>query len=80
MGARITGIGSPRLIIEGVEQLQPARFTVIPDRIEAGTFMVAAAITSSELRLRNCRLDDMMAVVDTLRSIGVTVDAAAASE
>ncbi len=77
MGARITGIGSPRLIIEGVEQLQPARFTVIPDRIEAGTFMVAAAITSSELRLRNCRLDDMMAVVDTLRNIGVTVDAAA---
>ncbi|TKJ36680.1 MAG: UDP-N-acetylglucosamine 1-carboxyvinyltransferase [Planctomycetes bacterium B3_Pla] len=75
MGARITGIGSPRLIIEGVEQLRPARFTVIPDRIEAGTFMVAAAITSSELRLRNCRLDDMMAVVDTLRNIGVTVDA-----
>jgi len=75
MGAKITGIGSPRLIIEGVKELQPVEFEVIPDRIEAGTFMVAAAITASELRLRNCRLDDMMAVVDRLRNIGVTVDA-----
>ena len=75
MGARITGIGSPRLIIEGVKQLQPVEFEVIPDRIEAGTFMVAAAITASELRLQNCRLNDMMAVVDRLRDIGVTVDA-----
>ena len=75
MGARITGIGSPRLIIEGVEQLRPVRYKVIPDRIEAGTFMVAAAITASELKIENCRLDDMMAAVDTLRNIGVTVDA-----
>jgi UDP-N-acetylglucosamine 1-carboxyvinyltransferase len=75
MGAQITGIGSPRLMIEGVKQLQPVRFRVVPDRIEAGTFMVAAAITESELRLHNCRLDDMMAVVDRLRRIGVTVDA-----
>jgi len=74
MGAKITGIGSPRLIIEGVKELQPTRFEVIPDRIEAGTFMVAAAITTGEVRLRNCRLDDMMAVVDKLRSIGVTVE------
>lgn len=75
MGARITGIGSPRLIIEGVKQLQPVQFKVIPDRIEAGTFMAAAAITASELRLQNCRLDDMMAVIDRLRDIGATVDA-----
>jgi UDP-N-acetylglucosamine 1-carboxyvinyltransferase len=75
MGAKITGIGSPRLIVEGVKQLQPVEFEVIPDRIEAGTFMVAAAITKGELRLTNCRLDDMMAVVDKLRNIGVTVDA-----
>jgi UDP-N-acetylglucosamine 1-carboxyvinyltransferase len=76
MGAKITGIGSPRLIIEGVEQLSPVRYRVVPDRIEAGTFMVTAAITESELRLENCRLGDMMAVVDRLRSIGVTVEAA----
>ena len=75
MGAKITGIGSPRLIIEGVRQLHPVQFEVIPDRIEAGTFMVAAAITASELRLRNCRLDNMMAVVDRLRNIGVVVEA-----
>jgi UDP-N-acetylglucosamine 1-carboxyvinyltransferase len=74
MGAKITGIGSPRLVIEGVGQLQPIQHEVIPDRIEAGTFMVAAAITKGELRLMNCRFDDMMAVVDRLRNIGVTVE------
>lgn len=74
MGAKIKGIGSPRLIIDGVKELQPTEFEVIPDRIEAGTFMVAAAITASELHLQNCRLDDMMAVVDRLRSISITVE------
>ena len=75
MGAKISGIGSPHLTIEGVSKLEPVEHRVIPDRIEAGTFMVAAAITSSELSLRNCRLDDMMAVVHKLRGIGVTVEA-----
>jgi len=75
MGARIGGIGSPRLVIEGVSRLQPVEYRVIPDRIEAGTFMVAAAITAGELDLVNCRLDDMMAVVDKLRDIGITVEA-----
>jgi UDP-N-acetylglucosamine 1-carboxyvinyltransferase len=50
MGAKISGIGSPRLVVEGVGQLQPVEYEVIPDRIEAGTFMVAAAITAGELR------------------------------
>jgi UDP-N-acetylglucosamine 1-carboxyvinyltransferase len=76
MGAKIKGIGSPRLIVEGVKQLQPAEYEVIADRIEAGTFMVAAAITAGQLKLVNCRLDDMMAVVDKLRHIGVTVEPA----
>jgi UDP-N-acetylglucosamine 1-carboxyvinyltransferase len=75
MGAKISGIGSPRLTIEGVKQLQPVEHEVIPDRIEAGTFMIAAAITAGELKLQNCHLDDMMAVVDKLRNIGVTVEA-----
>jgi UDP-N-acetylglucosamine 1-carboxyvinyltransferase len=74
MGAKISGIGSPRLTIEGVRQLQPVEHQVIPDRIEAGTFMIAAAITAGELHLQNCRLDDMMAVVHKLRNIGVTID------
>jgi UDP-N-acetylglucosamine 1-carboxyvinyltransferase len=75
MGARISGIGSPRLVIEGVKELRPVEYEVIPDRIEAGTFMVAAAITGSELVVDNCRLNDMVAVVHKLRSIGVTVEA-----
>jgi UDP-N-acetylglucosamine 1-carboxyvinyltransferase len=76
MGAKISGIGSPRLSVEGVDQLRPVEYKVIPDRIEAGTFMVAAAITAGELKLINCRLEDMMAVVDRLRNIGVAVEAA----
>lgn len=75
MGAKVAGIGSPRLVIEGVEQLHPVDYEVIPDRIEAGTFFVAAAITAGELRIENCRLNDMMAVVDRLRNMGVTIDA-----
>jgi UDP-N-acetylglucosamine 1-carboxyvinyltransferase len=64
------------LIVEGVKQLNPVEYKVIPDRIEAGTFMVAAAITGGQLRLTNCRLDDLMAVADKLRGVGVTVEAA----
>jgi UDP-N-acetylglucosamine 1-carboxyvinyltransferase len=74
MGAKITGIGSPRLTIEGVKQLQPFEYEVIPDRIEAGTFMIAAAITKGCLHIHNSRLGDLMAVVDKLRNIGVTVE------
>jgi len=74
MGAKISGIGSPRLTIQGVKRLEAVEYEVIPDRIEAGTFMVAAAITAGEVRLMNCRLDDMVAVVDKLRNIGVAVE------
>jgi UDP-N-acetylglucosamine 1-carboxyvinyltransferase len=74
MGAKISGIGSPRLIVEGVTQLEPVEYKVIPDRIEAATFMVAAAITKGNIKIQNCRLDDMMSVVDRFRNIGVTVE------
>jgi len=73
MGARITGIGSPRLVIEGVDSLQPTSYKIIGDRIEAGTFMVAGAMTGGCLRLENCQLDNMVAVVDRLENIGVSV-------
>ncbi|MCF7955661.1 MAG: UDP-N-acetylglucosamine 1-carboxyvinyltransferase [Phycisphaerae bacterium] len=76
MGAKITGIGSPRLTIEGVKSLSPVKYRVIGDRIEAGTFMVAAAITKGQLRLHNCNLDHMLAIVDRLEHIGVTIDSA----
>jgi UDP-N-acetylglucosamine 1-carboxyvinyltransferase len=75
MGAKISGIGSPHLVIDGVDHLRPVRHTVIPDRIEAGTFMVAAAITGGRLTVRNGRLEHLMAVADKLREIGVTVEA-----
>jgi len=74
MGARITGIGSPRLVIEGVDKLKPVEYSVIGDRIEAGTFMVAAAITSGRLVLKNCVIDHLAAVVDRLRNIGVCIE------
>jgi UDP-N-acetylglucosamine 1-carboxyvinyltransferase len=74
MGAKISGIGSPRLVVDGVKELRPVEYEVIPDRIEAGTFMVAAAITAGRVKVNNCRLDDMMAVADRLRSIGVDVE------
>jgi UDP-N-acetylglucosamine 1-carboxyvinyltransferase len=74
MGAKISGIGSPRLTIEGVKELTPIEYSVIPDRIEAGTFMVGAAITSGEVKLDKCDLDAMMAIVDRLRNIGIAVE------
>jgi len=73
-GARISGHGSPRITIEGVKELRGCDYTVIPDRVEAGTFIIAAAITNGELRLRNCRLEHLLAVVDRLRQIGVNIE------
>jgi UDP-N-acetylglucosamine 1-carboxyvinyltransferase len=74
MGAKISGIGSPQLIIHGVKHLNPVEYTVIPDRIEAGTFMAAAAITKGKLKLKNCRPEHLMAVIDKLRSMNVAVE------
>jgi UDP-N-acetylglucosamine 1-carboxyvinyltransferase len=74
MGAKITGAGTPRITIEGVKELTGTSHTVIPDRIEAGTFMVASAITNGEVHLENCRVDHLMAAVDKLRSIGVIIE------
>ncbi len=73
MGAKITGAGSPRIIIEGVESLGAVKHRVIPDRIEAGTYMCAAAMTNGDITLDNCPLDAMLAVLDRLERIGVLV-------
>lgn len=73
MGARISGAGTEEITIEGVSSLGPMEHTVGPDRIEAGTFMVAAAITRGELVLRNCPLHWMEAVVGKLRECGVHI-------
>lgn len=77
MGAKIRGIGSPRLTIEGVKELKPVAWPVIGDRIEAGTFMAAAVITKSRLHIRNCDVNNMVAVVDRLQHIGAVVESAA---
>ena len=74
MGAKISGQGSPRIRIEGVKRLGGAEHTVIPDRIEAGTFMIAAAMTRGEITIRNCQPDHMMAVTANLRRIGITIE------
>ncbi len=73
-GASITGQGTPRIVVEGVKQLHGCEHTIIPDRIEAGTLMVASAITNGEITLENCRLDHLMAFVDRLAAIGVVVE------
>ncbi len=73
MGARITGHGTPEIRIEGVEKLSGVEHRVIPDRIECGTFMIAAAITNGELELKHCNLDHLIAVADRLEEVGVKV-------
>ena len=70
MGAKISGIGSKQLIIDGVEELKGTEFDIPPDRIEAGTFMAAAAITRGNVLVREVRRADMGAVFDALRNIG----------
>jgi UDP-N-acetylglucosamine 1-carboxyvinyltransferase len=74
MGARIEGAGSPRITIHGVDRLGGADHTVIPDRIEAATYMCAAAITNGSLRLENCPIDYLLAVIDRLEAVGVRVE------
>lgn len=75
MGAKISGDGTPRITIEGVASLHGATHRIIPDRIEAGTFMIAAAITNGELQIDNVRTDHLMAFIDRLRAIGVITEA-----
>lgn len=73
MGGRVFGAGSPRVTVEGVDRLRGADWTVIPDRIEAGTFMMAAAITNGDLTLDNCPLDALLSTVYTLEQAGVSI-------
>lgn len=73
MGAEIEGIGSDRLVIKGKDRLHGATYAVLPDRIEAGTFAMAAAITGGELELVGARMDDLKSVVKTLAGANVKV-------
>ncbi|MBW2601136.1 MAG: UDP-N-acetylglucosamine 1-carboxyvinyltransferase [Deltaproteobacteria bacterium] len=73
MGAEITGAGTPEIVIRGVNELGPASVTIIPDRIEAGTFMIAAAITGGDIKIAGCEPRHMEAVIHKVRQVGVTV-------
>ena len=73
MGAKIRGAGTHFIEIEGVKKLGGAEAEVIPDRIEAGTFMVAAAITGGDITVKGARFDHLGALVDKLQDSGVTV-------
>ena len=74
MGARITGIGSQMLEIEGVDRLHGAQSRFMPDRIEAGTFAIAAAITGGDVVLEDAPVSVMDAVWTKLRTAGITVE------
>ncbi|SJZ87513.1 UDP-N-acetylglucosamine 1-carboxyvinyltransferase [Novilysobacter spongiicola] len=74
MGARIEGEGTGRIVVEGVERLHGGSHSVVPDRIEAGTFLVAAAMTGGRITARRTRPDTMKAVLDKLFRAGAMLD------
>jgi UDP-N-acetylglucosamine 1-carboxyvinyltransferase len=73
MGAKIKGAGTSAITIEGVSSLKPVSVSVIPDRIEAGTFMVSAALTRGDITVLNCEPDHLEAVIHKLRLSGAHV-------
>ena len=74
MGAHISGAGTPRMTIDGVKSLSGTEHRVIADRIEAGTLIMATAITNGDVKIENCPIDALAAAMDRLAAIGVSVD------
>jgi UDP-N-acetylglucosamine 1-carboxyvinyltransferase len=74
MGAKIRGAGTPRIEIEGVERLEGAEHRVMPDRIVAATYAVAAAVTNGDITLEDFPYDSLLAAVEYLKEIGITVE------
>ncbi|HZX81791.1 MAG TPA: UDP-N-acetylglucosamine 1-carboxyvinyltransferase [Lysobacter sp.] len=74
MGANISGAGTGRIVVEGVEKLRGCEHSVVADRIEAGTFLVAAAMTGGRVTLTHTRPDTMDAVLDKLKEAGAELD------
>ncbi|RED36193.1 UDP-N-acetylglucosamine 1-carboxyvinyltransferase [Rhodopseudomonas thermotolerans] len=73
MGAKITGAGTPRITIEGVAKLHGARHTVLPDRIETGTYAMAVAMAGGEVQLSGARPELLQAALDVLTAAGATI-------
>jgi len=76
MGAHIEGDGTDTIVIRGVDELKPVEHTIIPDRIEAGTFMIAAAITRGQIRVQGCRPEHLRALMEKLVSAGAEIQEA----
>ncbi|MBE9523133.1 MAG: UDP-N-acetylglucosamine 1-carboxyvinyltransferase, partial [Proteobacteria bacterium] len=74
MGAQIEGAGTDTITITGVNELHPVTHTIIADRIEAGTFLVGAAITKGNVRIKGCRVDDLEAIVEKLVDSGIKIE------
>ena len=73
MGAKIAGAGTPRIVIEGVAKLHGARHTVLPDRIETGTYAMAVAMTGGDVQLSGARPELLQAALDVLTQAGATI-------
>ncbi len=73
MGARVRGAGTDRIVVEGVEKLRGTSYDVLPDRIEAGTYLVAGAITRGHVRVKNTRPEHLDAVLAKLQEAGATI-------
>lgn len=74
MGAKITGQGTSELRVEGVSEMRGAEYSVLPDRIEAGTFLIGAAMTGGEVTVNDCRPEDLGALIGVLREAGQSVE------
>ena len=74
MGAKIEGLGTSTIKIEGVEKLHGAVHSILPDRIETGTYMIAVALTGGKVRLKNARADQLTALIGPLKKAGVEVE------
>ena len=71
MGVKITGLGTPNIEIEGVEELHAVEYSIMPDRIEAGTYIIATLITEGNLRIQNAKLEDLGVFKSELEAMGV---------
>jgi len=74
MGANIKGAGTSVMTIQGVSALRPVEASIIPDRIETGTFMVAAALTKGDIQIKNCRPDHLESVINKLKQTDALVE------
>jgi UDP-N-acetylglucosamine 1-carboxyvinyltransferase len=74
MGARIEGAGTDTITIAGVNTLYPVSYSIIPDRIESGTFLIAAAITKGKVRIKGCNVGHIEAIIEKLLASGMDIE------